>query len=68
MSTQIRREPFSVQFRKCSEEGMLGKGQPRDIKTAFHGELRGACPTACLRFGGDCHSGKPECRKLRGLE
>lgn len=31
------------------------------------GELKGFDKILCGRFGGDCHSGNPECRKLRGF-
>ncbi len=28
----------------------------------------GLTPILCLRFGGECHSGHPDCQKLRGFK
>ena len=31
------------------------------------GELKGLDKTLCGRFGGDCNSGNPDCRRIREL-
>lgn len=37
-------------------------------KALESGELKGFDKIICGRFGGDCHSGNENCRKLRGWE
>jgi hypothetical protein len=72
---------FREQRLACKETGYTGEGpklsydkypellpqNPRIRNMILAGE--NAMPTfSCLRFGGICNSGKPQCRTLRGLQ
>jgi hypothetical protein len=73
---------FSEQIRECMDEGKYGSAQgpyfpydkfpellpwnPRKAAEILKKE-KGLRLSACLRFGGSCHSGKVECKKLRNF-
>ena len=71
---------FREQFISCKGNGYTGSGPKLSYKKfpellPLNPRIRNmilakenAMPTiACLRFGGICHSGKPQCRTLRGM-
>jgi guanylate kinase len=77
MAARCPMSPFRDQFIKCSNAGYHGQG-PREEITP---EMLPLCPSkrrrmlaagithletiACLRFGGKCFSGHPQCQELR---
>lgn len=71
---------FRSQFTKCLVDGLVlkRKAKPNEFSDAeltvlFPIRLAGTKMTppveinVCGKFGGDCHSGNFECRKLRGF-
>lgn len=75
MNNQIS---FRTQYCLCKEENMIGVAEGSEIVIdpaypnkkireylVLHGELPIMNANSCKRFGGDCHSKKEECQKLR---
>lgn len=70
---------FRQQFLICKRGGYTGDGpklsyerfpellpvNPR-VRNMILAQEKAMPTVSCLRFGGICHSGKPQCRTLRG--
>lgn len=76
-------EPFFKQLKKCEADKLIGVGEfftfeeypellpafpnKKMVESVKDGSWKGIQTSSCLRFGGMCHSGHPDCRKLRGF-
>ena len=77
-------KPFQQQFCECAAAGYHGKGSFESFEdhpeklpmfptkkmadAIARGEFKGIQHTGCLRFGGDCTSGHPQCQELRRMQ